>query len=295
MAEPLTVRSYAKINWTLDILSRREDGYHEIRTIYQTVSLHDRLHLRSTQNNAIEIVSSNPQVPCDETNLVYRAVDEVRRITGSKGGLSIEIEKKIPVSAGLGGGSSNAGATLLALNRLWRLGLEYSELVKIAVKIGSDVPFFLLGGTALGVGRGEEVYPLQDAPRVELLLTNPGFPVSTAEAYGGARRLTTEDGVRMIPFSLLAARDIHELPLLGRNDLEQVVLKTHPEIEEIKLRLQHLGAISSMMSGSGGTVYGVFDNQGTKERAASELRGAGLWCESVHTIGRMEYNDTLYE
>src|SRR5258706_4073077 len=162
MPSSIKIKSYAKINWTLDVLFKREDGYHELRTIYQTVSLHDDLRL-SEPNGAIEIICEDQRVPCDETNLAFKAALMLREATGSSKGARIEIEKRIPVAAGLGGGSSNAAATLLALIKLWQIEIEDGELIKLAASLGSDVPFFLIGGTALGAGRGEEVYPIEEA------------------------------------------------------------------------------------------------------------------------------------
>src|ERR1051325_4043365 len=151
----LLIKSYAKINWTLDVLFKREDGFHELRTVYQTVSLCDRLRLSRT-SAAIEIACDDSRVPTDEANLAHKAATLLRAATGVTEGARVEIEKRIPVAAGLGGGSSNAAATLLGLVRLWRTEIAERELTEIAMALGSDVPFFLTGGTALGVGRGEE-------------------------------------------------------------------------------------------------------------------------------------------
>src|SRR4249920_2535745 len=168
------INSYAKINWTLDVLFKRDDGFHELRTIYQTVSLHDTLTLTET-DGPIEIVCKDPRVPCDDTNLAHKAVAVLREAAGGSRGARIEIEKRIPVAAGLGGGSSNAAATLLALIKLWQVEVDERALLRIAASLGSDVPFFLMGGTALGVGRGEEVYTIEQAECQHLLLVNPGF------------------------------------------------------------------------------------------------------------------------
>src|SRR5215813_9198030 len=151
MSSSIQIPSYAKINWTLDVLFKREDGYHELRTIYQTVSLHDTLSITDTTGTAepIQILCDDPRVPCDETNLVFRAAVALRQAAGISNGARIEIQKQIPVAAGLGGGSSNAAVTLLALTRLWQIEVSDTDLTKIAANLGSDVPFFLIGGTAL--------------------------------------------------------------------------------------------------------------------------------------------------
>jgi 4-diphosphocytidyl-2-C-methyl-D-erythritol kinase len=289
----LHVKSYAKINWTLDVLFKREDGFHELRTIYQTVSLHDRLRISET-SGAVEIGCDDSRVPTDETNLAHKAATLLRRAKGVKAGARIEIEKRVPVAGGLGGGSSNAGAVLLALARLWKVEIAERELVEIAVSLGSDVPFFLTGGTALGVGRGEEVYAIEQAVCDHLLLVNPGFAVSTAAAYGKLSRLTMAQSLRIIPFTLFAAKAIHELPLAASNDLEQVVSAAHPEIAEVKERLLSLGAQHALMSGSGATVFGVFDNSEASERAQSEMRALGYWAECARAINRQQYNDTIF-
>jgi 4-diphosphocytidyl-2-C-methyl-D-erythritol kinase len=287
------VNSYAKINWTLDVLFRREDGYHELRTIYQTISLHDRLRLTETAG-PIEIVCDDDRVPTDETNLAHKAASLLRQATGTSAGARIEINKRIPVAAGLGGGSSNAAATLVALARLWRAPISEREMFDLAARLGSDVPLFLVGGTVLGVGRGEEVYPIEQADCAHLVLANPGFAVTTATAYGRLARLTRKDAPRIIPFTLLAAKAICELPLAARNDLEATVTAAHPEIAEVKRHLLSSGARHALMSGSGATVFGVFDNSETSERAQSILRAAGHWCATAHTLNRQTYWDTFF-
>ncbi|MEK6302198.1 MAG: 4-(cytidine 5'-diphospho)-2-C-methyl-D-erythritol kinase [Acidobacteriota bacterium] len=294
MPSSIHFRAYAKINWTLDVLFKREDGYHELRTIYQTVSLHDLIRLTET-SGAIEIVCDDPQVPSDETNLAHRAATQFRDLTGTKLGARIEIEKRIPVAAGLGGGSSNAAAVLLGLSRLWNVQPDEHELVKIAAGLGSDVPFFLIGGTALGVGRGEEVYSIEQAECEHLLLVNPGFEVSTAEAYGKLPRLTSQRSAAMMPFTFFAAKGIRGLSLAVTNDLEEVVLAAHPEITEVKQRLLSLGARLALMSGSGATVFGVFENVEMSRRAQSEMRATGYWSEPARAVSRREYSETLFQ
>ena len=294
MPSSIHLRSFAKINWTLDVLFKRDDGYHELRTIFQTVSLHDLIRITET-SGAIEIVSDDPRVPCDETNLAHKAATQLRELSRTKLGARIEIQKRIPVAAGLGGGSSNAAAVLVGLRRLWNVQPDEAELMQIAAGLGSDVPFFLMGGTALGVGRGEEVYSIEQAECEHLLLVNPGFAVSTAEAYGRLSRLTSARSAAMMPFTFFAAKGIRGLSLAVTNDLEDVVLAAHPEIAEIKRRLLSLGARHALMSGSGATVFGVFENVETSRLAHSEMRAAGYWSEPARAIGQREYWDTLFE
>ncbi|HJQ67443.1 MAG TPA: 4-(cytidine 5'-diphospho)-2-C-methyl-D-erythritol kinase [Blastocatellia bacterium] len=294
MPASVIVKSYAKINWTLDVLHRRADGYHELRTILQTVSLHDRLRLTETAGE-IEVTCDDARVPTDETNLAYKAAKLLREAAGQSGGARIDIQKRIPVAGGLGGGSSNAAATLMGLARMWRIEPAEPELFKIAARIGSDVPFFLVGGTALGVGRGEEVYPLEEVDCLGLLLVNPGVAVETADAYRRLSRLTTSEPPRIIPFALHAAKGIHELPLAASNDLESVVLAAHPEIAEVKRRLLEAGARHAVMSGSGGTVFGVFDSLEASERGRLLLGHHGCWAERVSTVSRQQYRSTMFD
>jgi 4-diphosphocytidyl-2-C-methyl-D-erythritol kinase len=294
MTASLQVRSYAKINWALEVLGRREDGYHELRTVYQTVSLHDTIRF-ATAPERIEIVCDDPRVPRDESNLAVRAALELRELAGIRRGATIQIQKRIPVAAGLGGGSSNAALSLLALRNLWRIDAGDRELEEIAARLGSDVPFFLTGGTALGLGRGEAVQPVEQVDSTRLLLVNPGFPVSTKDAYERLSRLTRPVTAPIIPFTLLAANGISGLPLSVRNDLEVAVLPVHPEIAEVKRVLVRMGARLALMSGSGATVFGVFDNSEVLERSLAEMRANGYWAESVRTINRLDYRERIFE
>jgi 4-diphosphocytidyl-2-C-methyl-D-erythritol kinase len=289
----ITLRSYAKINWTLDVLWRREDGYHEIRTILQTISLHDLLRI-SPLPDEIEIICSDDRVPCDQRNLVHRAAALLRQAGGIKLGARIQIEKRIPVAAGLGGGSSNAAAALVGLARIWGLKLGRRKLLELAAQLGSDVPFFLIGGTALAIGRGQEVYPLEETSCDMILLANPGLQLETSKVYA-ALSLTEKKSGFIISFSLLAAGKIHELPLLAKNQLEEEVLAAHPEVAQLKRRLMELGACCAIMSGSGATVFGIFDNSEQIERARAALAQSGIWCERARTIGRREYRASLLE
>ena len=288
----MKVKSYAKINWTLDVLYKREDGFHELRTIYQTVSLHDTLNLTLT-TGAIEIACDNPQVPCDESNLVYKAAVKLREAAKIDVGAHIFIEKRIPMGGGMGGGSSNAAATLIGLQRLWHIEIDERDLFRIAAELGSDVPLFLLGGTVLGIGRGEEVYPTEEAECEHLLLVNPNISVSTAEAYRNLSRLTSTQAPLIIPFTFFAAKEINRLPLVARNDFEDSVLLAHPQIAEVKEKLGKLGARHALMSGSGATVFGVFDNLQTNEQARDAMRGAGYWAECARAINRSDYKATI--
>jgi 4-diphosphocytidyl-2-C-methyl-D-erythritol kinase len=294
VATELRLRSYAKINWALDVLFRREDGYHELRTVYQTVSLYDRLRLIKTDGR-IEVACDDARAPSDETNLAYRAAVMLREATGVRSGARIEIEKRVPVAGGLGGGSSNAACALIGLARLWQVESVERQVLDLASSLGSDVPFFLVGGTALGIGRGEEVYPVEEVTCENLLLANPRLEVSTSDAYGRLSRLTRSKSARIIPFALLAAKGNCAPLLSARNDLEEAVLAAYPRVAELKERLLVLGARHALMSGSGATIFGVFDNRESCERARDEVRAAGCWAECARAIDRQEYNDTIFE
>jgi 4-diphosphocytidyl-2-C-methyl-D-erythritol kinase len=289
----LTLPSFAKINWVLEVLGRRADGYHELRTILQTVSVSDELRFTPTDGE-IEITSDRADVPCDETNLIHRAAALLREATGARQGVRVELTKRIPMGAGLGGGSSNAAITLLALERLWGVKPAARELFHIGARLGADVPSFLLGGASLGVGRGDEVYPLPEINFVNLLLVNPGLHVPTREIYGRLPpELTSPDPAAKMPLSLEAAylsvaRPDEFLKSL-RNDLERPALERYPLIAEVKRRLLAAGARAALMSGSGSTVFAVFESSAARARARGELSGSGWWCAEARTLGRDEY------
>ena len=292
-----TVPSFAKINWTLEVLGRRADGYHELRTLLQTVSLADSLSF-SPADDGIELICDAPGVPLDDTNLIVRAARWLKEATGFTGGARIKLDKRIPIGAGLGGGSSNAAVTLLALQYLWGVKLSPGELFQLGARLGADVPGFFLGGTCIGIGRGDEVYPLADISFGELLLVKPDFGVSTGEVYGSLPdELTKPFSLDMMPFSLEAAYRStfapgKTLPLL-RNDLERSVFVRYPQLSEIKDRLTRTGACAAMMSGSGSTIFALFDSKAMLSVARQEFSDTGWWSAPVRTIGRAEYRAAL--
>jgi 4-diphosphocytidyl-2-C-methyl-D-erythritol kinase len=312
----LTLPSFAKINWVLEILGKRTDGYHELRTLLQTISLADELSFTAS-SQGIEIVSTHHDLPCDETNLAHRAAKLLSDFTGVERGVRIMINKRIPVAGGLGGGSSNAAVTLLALQKLWNVELATRDLLTIGAKLGADVPFFFMGGTCLGIGRGDEVYPLEDFAAPFLLLVSAGIPLSTAQVYADLpAELTNPAATAKMPLSLDAAyantRSRHpvsgqlsgQVPgqILGsmkpgcfklHNDLEIPAFARHPMISEIKRRLMDIGARSVLMSGSGSTVFAIFDSEEARERALSDLGGTGWWCAPAHTLSRRQYQEAL--
>lgn len=260
------VRAYAKINLDLRVLGRRADGYHEIRTIFQTITLHDTLSF-SHARGALRLTTSDPAVPADRTNIVWRAAALVWQASGRKGephGLSIRIVKRIPTQAGLGGGSSDAAAALITLNRIWNAKLSASDLAALAATLGSDVPFFLLGGTALGLGRGELIYPLPDLPPRPIVVAAPGRGVSTADAY---RWLAGSDRVTGRPQRLPVPWPPHELAV--GNDFEPVVFSRVPAAARLRRLFGRAGAEPALLSGSGSAVVGVFASERDARRAAA--------------------------
>ncbi len=255
---PLHARAYAKINLGLLVVRRREDGYHDIETIFHRIDLFDRLTFEPDER--IVIQADRTEVPEDERNLCYRAALLLRERLGVRHGARITIEKHIPVGAGLGGGSSDAASTLLALTELWGAEVNEADLASVALHLGSDVPYFLRSGTAQAVGRGEilEYFPLE-LPYT-ILVVNPGIHISTSWAYG---RITP--GIRRPAISLkLALQQGVEAPerLTGflRNDFEDVVFREHPAVGKLKQEILAGGAAFASMSGSGSTVYGLFRN-----------------------------------
>ena len=272
------VRAHAKINLDLRVLGTRPDGFHELRTVFQAIGLHDTVEC-VTREGAFAIECDVAGVPLDRANLVWRAADTLwrsARRTGPLRDVLIRLTKRIPLQAGLGGGSADAAATLLGLVKLWKLPVRTSQLTDLAATLGSDVPFFLSGGTALGLGRGDEVYPLADLPRHWIVLLVPGFGVSSADAYrwydderegaGGATR--REAQYVPGPWPSRAAQMI--------NDLETPIARHHPEIDQMRAALRRSGALAAAMTGSGSTVFGLFQRRRDATAAVERLAG-GAW------------------
>jgi 4-diphosphocytidyl-2-C-methyl-D-erythritol kinase len=288
---PITIRAHAKINLDLRVLGPRLDGYHELRTVYQTIALHDVIEC-VPREGPLAIDCDAAGVPLDGSNLAWRAAEALwralRRPTPVRDVL-IRLQKHIPLQAGLGGGSADAAATLMALSRLWKVPLRPAQLTDVAATLGADVPFFLAGGTALGLGRGDEVYPLADLPRHWIVLLVPGFGVSTADAYnwydserdlsrgGGAREPQHVPG----PWPSRAAQMI--------NDLEAPIARHHPEIDHMRTALRRAGALAAAMSGSGSAVFGLFQKRGDALAAVDGLSGSGWRVLLTESLDRGEY------
>lgn len=268
----ITVNGEAKINLTLDILGKRPDGYHEVSMVMQSVSLHDTLQLERIPEG-IELSIDVPWLEADETNLAYRAAAKILAYGRVSGGVRIQLQKRIPMAAGLAGGSADAAAVLRGVNELYGLNLSLDELCSLAAQLGSDIPFCLCGGTMLATGRGEVLKRLPPVPAFWVVLAKPPISVSTAWAYqhydaeGAERHPDNEAMCRAI-----AAGSREELAPLLCNVLESVTIKQYPVIAAYKEKMLQQGAMVSMMSGSGPTVFGLLETRAAAERLAAVLR-----------------------
>jgi len=265
----ITLKSYAKINIGLNIIKKREDGYHQIVTLLQQIDLHDEITFEKS-GKEITITITDSDVPAGPDNLILRAFDLVRERFKIDEGLRVHLKKTIPVGSGLGGGSSNAAATLVAANIMWKLNLSITELENIAATIGSDVPFFIRGGTMLATGRGEILTPVKIEKDWLALVVSPQIHISTKWAYSRSKIALTKDE-NFTKFKLLFKRfDPQYLRFNIKNDFEEVVFKRHPLLLTIKEKLYEKGAFYASLSGSGSSVYGLF-NQSDKAEEAVEF------------------------
>ena len=273
----MRLRALAKINLGLDILGKREDGYHEVRMIMQTIQMYDVLEIRKTRRPGIALATNLPYIPTDERNLVYKAAKLLMDEFQLKEGLNIKLAKSIPVAAGMAGGSSDAAAAFVGVNRIFNLGLSERELMERAVKVGADVPYCIMRGTALAEGIGEKLTWIPQVPKCYVLIGKPGVSVSTKLAYESI----SMDGIESHPDIDGMIQDIEKGDLLGMaskmgNVFEPGIIKRYPIIQEIKDLMEANGALKAMMSGSGPTVFGIFDNQDKMRAAAAVLRKSRL-------------------
>jgi 4-diphosphocytidyl-2-C-methyl-D-erythritol kinase len=290
--QSLTLPAHAKVNLSLRVLGRRDDGYHEIRTIFQTISLADTLTFEPAEDGRLELACSDPDLPTGEGNLVYRAASALRDRHGVTRGARLTLEKRIPAQGGLGGGSSDAAVALVGLARLWQLETGAAALTELASKLGADVPFFLSGGTALGTGTGADVTPLADRPKSHLVVVAPAVKISTAEAYSAlnAPALTKDVGADTLSVSRAESVFSGSFSELMRNDFEAVAERLEPEIARARAALEGAGARRAMLSGSGSSVFGLFDGEAEAGRAAQTLRGEAGWrVFQCATLSRAEY------
>ena len=272
MNRPLHLKAYAKINLALDVVRRRDDGYHDVRMIMQTVRLFDRISLKRTKGRNIRISTNLSYIPCNEDNLVYKAIDIIRKKHGIKDGVEALIEKHTPVAAGLAGGSSDAAATLVGMNQLFSLGISQSSLIEYGASFGADIPFCIMRGTALSQGIGEILTPLPPVPDCWLLIVKPSFSMSTRFVY---QHLDPDTALHPDIDGMVEA--IRKGDLAGMtermgNSLEQVTAAHFPDILSMKKKMTELGAMNAIMSGSGSTVFGVFDQKEPAVEAASVFR-----------------------
>lgn len=277
----MRLQAFAKINLGLDVLGKREDGYHEVRMIMQTIRMYDQLDMRKSVEPGIHLTTNKKYIPVDENNLVWRAAKLMMDTCGIIEGVSIHLHKVIPVAAGMAGGSSDAAATLVGMNRLFHCGLSKEKLMELGVQIGADVPYCVLRGTALAEGIGEKLTVLPPMPDCWILIGKPGISVSTKYVYT-TLDLNTDtvhpdiDGMK----KALEDGNLYGITERMGNVLQDVTIPAYQEVERIKEQMKTLGAVNAMMSGSGPTVFGIFDNEEKAQKACQKLRESGS-CQQV--------------
>jgi len=294
MSATLILRPSAKINLTLHVGARRSDGYHDLRTLLQSVTIQDTLTF-SERRGPFALACRTPGVPSDRSNLVWRAAQALWTAMGRPGeprDAHVRLDKTIPAQAGLGGGSADAAAALVGLNRLWGGRLSRRDLMRLAASLGSDVPFFLQGGTALGTGRGEELYPVDDVERMGVIIVKPSVGVSTADAYAWLDADRAAAGAPLVPSEARGRAAEVELgwpsgPIRLENDLMGPVIRRHPVIGELVDACLSLGASGALMSGSGSAVFGLFPDT-RLARAAQQLRRPDWLVLVARTVSRRQ-------
>ena len=277
----MRLQAFAKINLGLDVLGKREDGYHEVRMIMQTIRMYDQLDMRKSVEPGIHLTTNKKYIPVDENNLVWRAAKLMMDTCGIMEGVSIHLHKVIPVAAGMAGGSSDAAATLVGMNRLFHCGLSKEKLMELGVQIGADVPYCVLRGTALAEGIGEKLTVLPPMPDCWILIGKPGISVSTKYVYTTLDLNTNTvhpdiDGMK----KALEDGNLYGITERMGNVLQDVTIPAYLEVERIKEQMETLGAVNAMMSGSGPTVFGIFDNEEKAQEACQKLRESGS-CQQV--------------
>lgn len=273
----MRLRALAKINLGLDVLRKREDGYHELRMIMQTINMYDQLDIEISKTPGIKITTNLPFIPVNESNLVYKAAKLLMDEFQVEQGITVDLQKFIPVTAGMAGGSSDAAATMIGVNRLFGLGLSVKELMERGVKIGADVPYCLLRGTALAEGIGDKLRALPACPDCYVLIGKPAISVSTKFVYENLHANELEYHPEID--KMLDAIQWHNLNKIADcmgNVLETVTIPHYPVIQKIKDHMKEHGALNAMMSGSGPTVFGLFDDKATAENACEALRESRL-------------------
>jgi 4-diphosphocytidyl-2-C-methyl-D-erythritol kinase len=288
----LRIPAFAKINLCLDICGRRADGYHNLRTVFQAISLHDTLELSLARSpGGIHLVCDDPSLPSGRENIIWRALDTLRRALRIRAAVHVKLSKQIPAGRGLGGGSSDAAAALIGLLRLTKKKLPLPRLLKIASHLGADVPFFLGGGRALGLGRGDEIFPLSDLPRRWVVVVSPAsIAVPTRDAYAWVSPTLTDS---RSPSKILSFCALCWSPQWSglSNDFEEVVFARHPRLRSIKRTLLRRGAAEAALAGSGSAVFGIFPDPAQARRTARAFPDDRAFV--VRTLSRKEYLGAL--
>ena len=291
MRDTMELKSLAKINLGLDVLGRRENGYHDVRMVMQTIYLYDNVKLEKRQEEGIVVETNLFFLPADENNIAYKAAKLLFDEFELGGGLHIQLEKHIPVAAGLAGGSSNAAAVLVGMNRMYDLGLSQKELMERGVKLGADVPYCILRGTVLAEGIGEVLTPLPAMPKCYILIAKPGISVSTKAVYDklDSKKIEEHPDIDGI-LEGLQEENLSKIAASMGNVLEKVTIEDYPIIEEIKDAMKAAGALNAMMSGSGPTVFGIFEDKTKAREAQQRIRQSKLagqvYVANVHNARR---------
>jgi 4-diphosphocytidyl-2-C-methyl-D-erythritol kinase len=287
-----TLPAFAKINWLLRIIGKRDDGFHDLFTVFQTVSLRDDLTF--SENATLELSCSDDHIPTDSRNLIIKAAESLRQQFGITKGAKIHLEKRIPSPGGLGGGSSDCATALIGLAKLWEIDTNGEQLAEIGGKLGSDVPLFFHGGTAIGVGRGTEISPIEDVDEKYLIIVTPNEDVSTAQAFQqlDASRLTKTVSNRILELCRKEAKKIADDRFVLYNDFEKTILDQYSSIKSAKDAVISLGARRVLMSGSGSSVFGVFDNLQLRQNAVELLeKEFGSRVFAIETISREKFTE----
>jgi 4-diphosphocytidyl-2-C-methyl-D-erythritol kinase len=285
----MVFNAYAKINLFLEVIAKRDDGYHDLVTILQTISLHDQIEL-SPQTDIITLTSNNQTLPTGDRNLAYRAARLLKEKTGIKQGVSINLTKNIPVGAGLGGGSSDAAAVLRGCNQLWNCNLSYPELTELAKQLGMDVPFFLKGGTALALGRGDRIVQQFPTPELGLIIVYPNFAVSTASIYQNLDiGSVTNKSEPTLFLSALETGDISKMADCLFNRLETTTFSLYPQLVEIKEGLVNAGCFGVLLSGSGSALFGIVKSKQDEQVAAKKFsKESAYWIRASSTVPQLD-------
>ena len=292
----LTLPSFAKINLRLEVKGRRPDGYHELFAVFQTIDIRDTLCFEETSDNSIELICEQEGIPGDDRNLVVKAGRELKTVFGVNLGVRIKLRKRIPAGGGLGGGSSNAAVALVGLCQIWDINPQQGQLLAIARRLGADVPFFLTGGTAAATGIGDKIAGLKDIDYPYVIVVTPAVQVSTAQAYSklGAPALTKDSTDIILSVSDAEAQVGDSLSVEPRNDLESVVFEIEPEVRRVKNELIRTGASMALMSGSGSSVFGIFENREAQKFALERLNREANWLVfSCSTVSRKTYSEAM--